>query len=115
MKFNYNILEKTDNNSSVSLKLSLYLDDKMAVFDGHFRKFPILPAVAQLYFVEKIAQQTIKNLGAFSGMSQVKFMAPILPKHTAVLLLEYDCDKKLLKFSYQLDTAIKSKGVLKYI
>jgi len=116
MLFNYKIISKNFCKDKGELKLltHIFLDGKMDVFNGHFNDFPLLPAVAQLYFVEKIAKAQITVLGKFEGMSQVKFMAPILPNNTVILKLNYDLNKKTLKFEYELDKKIKSKGLIKY-
>ncbi|MCF6300475.1 MAG: hypothetical protein L3J52_05085 [Proteobacteria bacterium] len=110
MNFEYQIIEESEDN----LNVQLFLKQNMDAFDGHFSGLPILPAVAQLYIVEKIAKTHFVNLGCFTAMHQVKFMNPISPGGVIEIALCWRPLKGLLTFAYILENEIKSKGRLQY-
>jgi acyl-coenzyme A synthetase/AMP-(fatty) acid ligase len=69
-------------------------------FDGHFREFKLLPGVAQIDVVMRVAK---KHLGAnldMTSMPRVKFLRPILPEERIRLLVEFDDRTGTILFSY---------------
>ncbi len=111
MKFEYKIIKKTDDQLSISVELFKTMD----CFDGHFEEVSIMPAVAQLYIVEKIAKKYFKQLVAFKGLQQVKFVGPICPDTEVTINIDVDVRKQQLTFEYQDTGVIKSKGKLNFI
>lgn len=83
-------------------------------FSGHFDGLALLPAVAQLYVAEQIAQTHWGTLGDFSDLKQVKFREPIFPDTTVTLTLQRDPQQRRLHFCYASDTGLKSSGQLHY-
>lgn len=110
MKFNYKIIAKDEYD----LRVRLLLAPDMDAFNGHFETLPILPAVAQLYIVEKIAQMHFVDLGSFVSMQQVKFMNLISSGGTIDINICFDPHKQLLTFAYITKTETSSKGKLQY-
>ncbi|MCB1582391.1 MAG: hypothetical protein R3E90_10895 [Marinicella sp.] len=110
----YTILEKQLATEQPSLRLVLELDPELDFFDGHFEQVPILPAVAQLYIVNKLANQYFLINKGFCGLRQLKFMSPIQPKDPAQLHIQYNPLKEQLSFFYEVKGQVKSKGILLY-
>jgi len=59
----------------------LYVDAGLPLFAGHFPDNPILPGVVQIDWAVSIAQEMFAAAAEqhFSGMSRIKFRAPVQP------------------------------------
>jgi len=110
MKFEYEIIEKSMNQLKIQLPLSKDLD----CFDGHFNQMMIMPAVAQLYIVEKICQEHFNQLNDFEKMNQVKFVGPICPDTIVIINITLNFEKQLVSFEYKEKDQLKSKGHVHY-
>ena len=60
----------------------LWIDESLPHFSGHFPGQPILPGVVQVEWALDAAALSFAATPAakFSGMSQIKFKAPVLPR-----------------------------------
>ena len=111
MKFDYKIIEKTEDYLKVSVELLKTMD----CFNGHFNEVAIMPAVAQLYIVEKIAKQNFKHLDSFTGLQQVKFVGPICPDTQVIINIEFNQLKQQIAFDYHQGKIQKSKGKFNFL
>lgn len=115
MKFpGYTITENHQQAESPAMRFALELQPDLDFFDGHFEQVPILPAVAQLHIVHRLAQQYLQISQGFCGFRQLKFMSPIQPQAKAFLSIQFNRVKEQLSFCYEVDGKVKSKGVLLY-
>ncbi len=115
MKFpEYTIIDNHQQDEGVVMKFALELAPDLDFFDGHFEQVPILPAVAQLHIVHRLAQQYLQIRKGFCGFRQLKFMSPIQPQDKALLNIQFNLVKEQLSFFYEVDGKVKSKGVLLY-
>lgn len=110
----YRLLQQSQDAQHYTLTAEMVLPPDNVFFDGHFEGFVLLPAVAQLFIAQQIAEQTWGDLGVFQALRQVKFRDPIYPNTTQQLQLDYDVAKMTLTFRYsQLgegENAVKSMG-----
>lgn len=67
----------SQTDSRLSAKLVFTSD--MECFDGHFPGFPILPGVAQLYFLRHFARQVFPDFPEAATYRRLKFQKVILP------------------------------------
>ncbi len=109
---NYNIIEQGDKQIVAAMTFPRDHD----YFDGHFDGLKILPAVAQLFVAEQIAQSHWGELPTFKALKQVKFRDPIFPEMplTLTLSLKTRDNATELAFCYQSGQAIKSSGKISY-
>lgn len=73
------------NETAASLVISVTPD--CAYFEGHFPNFAILPGLAQVHWVEQLAERLFRIRG-FIGVKALKFVRPIRPDSTVVLDLK---------------------------
>lgn len=113
----YHLLNQCQDAQHYSLTAEMTLSPDNVFFDGHFEGFVLLPAVAQLFIAQTIAEQTWGNLGSFQSLRQVKFRDPIYPNTTQQLQLNYQIKTGVLAFCYtqtgnadSTDNAVKSMG-----
>ncbi len=85
----YQLIRQSRNDQQYSLTaemtLLVTLLPNNVFFDGHFEGFALLPAVAQLFIAQTIAEQIWGDLGVFQSLRQVKFRDPIYPDTTLQL------------------------------
>lgn len=110
----YQLFNQCQDEQNYTLTAEMtFLPDNL-FFDGHFEGFVLLPAVAQLFIAQAIAEQTWGCLGCFQSLRQVKFRDPIYPNSTQQLQLDYNVETGILAFCYtQVNTpenAVKSMG-----
>lgn len=79
-------------------------------FDGHFAQNPILPGVVQVHWAEAYGRRILNISGAFLRLEVIKFQQVILPEDRMTITLEYDEDKKKLKFRYESRKGVHSSG-----
>lgn len=78
-------------------------------FDGHFKNFPILPGVVQLYFAHMFAQEAFEKKVAENPVKKIKFSHLIKPAER--LALEFKFDGKNIFYAYKNDEMTCSSGV----
>ena len=71
-------------------------------FDGHFPKAPILPGVAQLFFVRHFARQAFADFPDDATYRRVKFQRLVRPNERIALSVAREADGK---FSFSLSVA----------
>ncbi len=89
----YQLIRQSRNDRQYSLTAEMTLLADNIFFDGHFEGFVLLPAVAQLFIAQSIAEQIWGDLGVFQSLRQVKFRDPVYPDTTLQLQLDYDVEK----------------------
>ena len=71
-------------------------------YDGHFPEFKLLPAVAQVDMVLRLARNFLDVPKALSKIHRTKFAGPILPDVPVILNVKYDADAAKVSFNYTL-------------
>ena len=112
MHFNHTLIEH--NTDSIVIEMPLNKD--MNIFDGHFQRVAIMPAVAQIYIVEKMARKYLGLTGKFISMRQLKFSGPICPHPDTTILINiiFNKSKQQIVFEIHENETPKSKGRLNY-
>jgi len=92
----------------------LYVDPSLPVFAGHFPGNPILPGIVQIDWAVSTAQEAFEESPAarFSGMSQIKFKAPVAPG--TWLRLTLSLAGLTVNFSYSDGATACTQGRLHY-
>lgn len=98
----------TDGNS---IELKMTIPGKSKFFEGHFDEAPILPGVAQLFWVETYAKIFLGK-STVNGLNRLKFHKIIRPDSHAVLVLQSTGEK--IDFKYVVNDEICSSGSLIY-
>lgn len=80
-------LEKTDAQKYLAVIL---INEKHAVFKGHFPGNPIMPGVCMMQIIKELTEQITQFPLMLQTLSNVKFMALINPDETPELRLELD-------------------------
>lgn len=110
----YHLLNQCQNEQNYTLTAEMTLLPDNVFFDGHFEGFVLLPAVAQLFIAQTLAEQTWGDLGVFQSLRQVKFRDPIYPNSIQQLQLDFNVETRILAFRYtQINTpenTVKSMG-----
>lgn len=71
---------KIKNLTSVDNQFTCQIDLNFShsLFDGHFRNYPIVPGVVELYILKKIIMSAVKNENiSLESIDKVKFVNPI--------------------------------------
>ncbi|WP_370280761.1 AMP-binding protein [Pontibacterium sp.] len=96
----------TDNRVEIDCEVPAALE----YFDGHFANNPILPGVVQVHWAEAYGRRVLKIKDTFLRLEVIKFQQVILPSDRVTITLEYDEDKKKLKFQYESRRGVHSSG-----
>lgn len=84
------------------------------VFQGHFPGDPIVPGLAQVAWAVRLGEQAFGPLGAFSGLTNLKFQRVITPGELVVLRLRHLPAKRALAFEFCVGEERKSSGTLTF-
>lgn len=92
--------------SETSYEYHFVLEPDLKWFEGHFPHRKLFPGVAQLYTVDELSKGLLKehfphNTIVLSGLSQFKFICPMVPNDKVILNIDLDLDKKRLRFKFQ--------------
>ena len=79
-------------------------------FAGHFKNFPVLPGVVQLYFANRFAKEAFKCDVFESPVKKIKFSHIIKPDEQ--ISLKLSLEGKNISYSYYRDDIIYSCGVM---
>ena len=69
-------------------------------YDGHFPEFKLLPAVAQVDLVLRLARNFLEVPKMLSKIHRTKFANPIMPENPVELKITYDADAAKVTFGY---------------
>lgn len=69
-------------------------------YDGHFPEFKLLPAVAQVDLVLRLARNFLEVPKMLSKIHRTKFANPIMPENPVELKITYDADSAKVTFGY---------------
>jgi 3-hydroxyacyl-[acyl-carrier-protein] dehydratase len=85
----YKILS-LENTTDSKYDAIILVNDKHAVFKGHFPDNPIMPGVCMIQIIKELSETITKSNLMMQTLSNVKFMALINPEVTPELRLELD-------------------------
>jgi acyl-CoA synthetase (AMP-forming)/AMP-acid ligase II len=88
------------NASEGRQEMVLRFPEECPYFDGHFSSFKILPAVAQIDVVMRLAAERLGASKDMIGMPRVKFQKPMSPRVDYALKLEYDRARGRIAFAF---------------
>ena len=115
MKFpEYKIIAQEQTVETHNIDVEINVSADLDFFDGHFDQVAILPAVAQLFMVKKLADKHLSVNGSFAGLRQIKFKSPIKPNPRTILFIEHKVAQNQLFFKYEHLGQLKSKGILQF-
>jgi 3-hydroxymyristoyl/3-hydroxydecanoyl-(acyl carrier protein) dehydratases len=86
------------------------LPQEAEVFRGHFPNMPVLPGVAQIDWVMRLAEQCFQIARPMAGDFQVKFSNVVGPGPELALILEIDRARQRLTFEYRVEDRVVSSG-----
>jgi 3-hydroxymyristoyl/3-hydroxydecanoyl-(acyl carrier protein) dehydratase len=89
---------------------ALALAAGLEAFHGHFPGDPVLPGVVQVDWAARLGAEAFGALGAFRGVDQLKFLAPIRPLEPLELTLTLHVGR--LGFRYQSGPVLKASGFI---
>ncbi len=84
-------------------------------FAGHFPGQPILPGVVQVDWAIRQGEAVFGPLGAFSRLTQLKFMRLIQPGEPITLALAHDPAKRALSFTFEGSDGRKASGTVNFL
>jgi 3-hydroxymyristoyl/3-hydroxydecanoyl-(acyl carrier protein) dehydratase len=97
-------------SSPGKVELALDLARDICWFEGHFPGHPILPGVAQLDWVVRLARLHLRDVEAEATECQVKFRSVLTPDRPLTLTLELIAEKSRLGFTFVSGDRICSEG-----
>jgi 3-hydroxymyristoyl/3-hydroxydecanoyl-(acyl carrier protein) dehydratase len=100
------------SRSASEAAFTLTLAPACAAFQGHFPGDPVLPGIVQVDWAIGLGLEVFGDLGAFRGLDQVKFLAPIRPLEPVTLSLALEPGK--LRFLYTSGEARKASGTVRF-
>ena len=106
------VIENESRDADV-LSMDLTFIPDAVYFDGHFRKFKILPGVVQLDFAERCVRRVWKERPFSGELSRLKFQRPVLPKETVRLEIRKSGVKRY-DFSFKCAQAVCTTGAFVY-
>jgi 3-hydroxymyristoyl/3-hydroxydecanoyl-(acyl carrier protein) dehydratase len=86
------------------------LSENLEVFEGHFPGIPILPGVAQIDWVMRLAARCLGLGDPVAQDFQVKFTDKIHPGMPLSLTLKIDKTRQRLSFEYRIEDRLMSSG-----
>ena len=89
--------------------LTLFVPKRIVYFEGHFPGTPVLPGIAQLFWVAHFARQLFGLEADWRQMEAIKFNRIVSPDTTVMLRLALR-DRRRLQFSYAIDGVVCSSG-----
>ena len=102
---------KSLNCSNDSAKLKFTVPVNCSFFDGHFNGSPILPGVAQIFWVQFYTEKLL-GLSCIKGINRLKFQRIIQPGDDCSL--ELIAKNGSVNFQYLVQDEICSSGSVKY-
>ena len=93
---------------------TLALGPDLAAWRGHFPGDPVLPGVVQVDWAIRLGEALFGPLGRFSGLDQLKFLAPIRPGCEVEVRLALDPARASLGFQYLGEAGRLSSGLVRF-
>jgi 3-hydroxymyristoyl/3-hydroxydecanoyl-(acyl carrier protein) dehydratase len=108
--YNESVIEKTDN----SALLEFTALESWDYFDGHFPGFKLLPAVAQIEIVVRLASKYFNSSIFIQQAKRLKFSSIIQANTRVQLSLSYKKESQALNFSMKSPAGdtVYSSGIL---
>jgi len=85
-----------------TLTVKLVFPATSGFYDGHFPEFKLLPAVAQVDMVLRLARNFLDVPKSLSKIHRTKFAGPILPDVPVMLNVTYNAEAAKVSFNYTL-------------
>ncbi|GGF26044.1 3-hydroxyacyl-ACP dehydratase [Flavobacterium limi] len=85
----YKILSE-EKISDSKYNITILVNEKHEVFEGHFPGNPIMPGVCMIQIIKELTEKITQQTLMIQTLSNVKFMALINPENTPELRLELD-------------------------
>ena len=104
-----------ETTSEENVLLTLYVNDNLLWFDGHFPQHKVLPGVVQIDWAGKIGKAVYASDRVFSQLTNIKFKSMVLPDTTMNLELRFNAEKGALAFHYFNEGDSFSTGSFKFI
>lgn len=100
--------------SAATFSGTLWIDESLPCFSGHFPGRPILPGVAQIEWAVAAAAEsfTASPAEGFAGMSRIKFRTPMLPG--TWLQLNLTSSGSDVTFEFRDGDGVRTQGRLHY-
>ena len=99
------------NSTNDTLSLKFTVPKNCSFFDGHFKNRPILPGVAQVFWVQFYTEK-ILGYSTVKGINKLKFQSIIQPGDECSLCITPKSNT--IDFKYEVNEQICSSGSLKY-
>ena len=81
-------IKSIDKKDDYNYVANIFINEKHAVFNGHFPGNPIMPGVCMMQIIKELTEQITTSSLLMQSLSNVKFMALINPFVTPELQLE---------------------------
>ena len=104
------LVTSIDCRSEREATLTLFVSRQIVYFEGHFPGMPVLPGIAQLFWVAHFARQLFGLEADWRQTEAIKFNRIVPPDTTVTLHLALREDRRRLQFSYAIDGATCSSG-----
>jgi len=98
------------DRSAAAAAYAFALAPDLAAFQGHFPGDPVLPGVVLVDWAARLGREAFGPLGAFRGLDQVKFLAPVRPGEPLELALALE--PGILRFRYQAGGILRASGAI---
>jgi 3-hydroxymyristoyl/3-hydroxydecanoyl-(acyl carrier protein) dehydratase len=102
------VIEKTEN----SVTLEFIVPAESPYYDGHFPGFPILPAVAQVEFILRFADEYLETGIDVQEIRRIKFSSRVMPDKPHLLRLEKGGGNLSFKVFSAEEETVYSSGTL---
>jgi polyprenyl-phospho-N-acetylgalactosaminyl synthase len=101
------------DGSSETACFQVEIPRDLAIFEGHFPDFHILPGVVQLHdFVVPCVSQVRPQWGEVAQIQRLKFLRPVLPADMLELTIQFQDKDRLATFTIRRGDTICSSGKL---
>jgi 3-hydroxymyristoyl/3-hydroxydecanoyl-(acyl carrier protein) dehydratase len=102
-----------DRNGDTAL-IGLTVPENLLFFQGHFANHPVLPGVVQLHWAQDRTREAFGLSQIPHEVTQLKFRRTIGPGDAITLRLDFNRDKRQVKFSYGDADGDRASGILKF-
>ncbi len=118
------ILEQSDfykittfDSTATAVEVSLNINPKHAIFEGHFPGQPVVPGVCMLQMIKEQAEKALSKPLHLAKAAQIKYLQVLIPNQAEEVLLKIEW-KDNLAFNAQLQSngqiVMKMSGMFEY-